>query len=336
MKKILFLCLFVLLISTGCGKMTKDDVVKKFEKNINSSNSYKITGKMEIFNGEDLFNYNLEANHLKDDYYKVILINESNNHEQIILRNDDGVYVITPALNKSFKFDSVWPENSSQAYLLESLFNDVNKDNKAKFNETETGYVIQSNVNYPNNSDLSYQKVYFNKEGIPEKVEVYDKNDNVKIKVIFTKIDFKAKLNKNDFDLNKYISEGNCDEECQSKTTGSLDSIIYPLFIPANTYLTDSKKINNESVNRVILTFAGDKNFVLVEDVSRVNEEFEIIPINGEPMMLNDTIGALSNNSIYFTKNNINYYIVSNDLTNEEMVNVALSVGSTNPVISTK
>ncbi len=49
----------------------------------------------------------------------------------MILKNDDGVYVLTPALNKSFKFQSEWPENSSQAYLFESLVKDITEDKSA-------------------------------------------------------------------------------------------------------------------------------------------------------------------------------------------------------------
>jgi len=37
---------------------------------------------------------------------RVSLKNKTNNHEQIILKNSDGVYVLTPSLNKSFKFQS--------------------------------------------------------------------------------------------------------------------------------------------------------------------------------------------------------------------------------------
>ena len=69
------------------------------------------------------------------------------------------VIVVTPSLNKSFKFDSVWPENSSQAYLLQNLVEDVKGDSKASLEKTDNGYIIKSTVNYPNNEDLSYQKI---------------------------------------------------------------------------------------------------------------------------------------------------------------------------------
>ena len=36
---------------------------------------------------------------------------------QIILRNEEGVFVLTPALNKSFRFQSDWPQNSSRLFI---------------------------------------------------------------------------------------------------------------------------------------------------------------------------------------------------------------------------
>ena len=50
---------------------------------------------MEILSNEETFTYSIEANYLKGDYYKVTLVNQTNNHEQIILKNSDGVYVMT-------------------------------------------------------------------------------------------------------------------------------------------------------------------------------------------------------------------------------------------------
>ena len=91
-----FVCAFVLLFITGCGKMEATDVVKEFTDTVNNSKSYVLKGTMEIYSDEDTFTYSVEANYLKDNFYKVLLVNQTNNHEQVILRNNDGVYVITP------------------------------------------------------------------------------------------------------------------------------------------------------------------------------------------------------------------------------------------------
>ena len=132
-------------------------------------------------------------------------------------------------------------------------------------------------------------------------------------------------------DNNKTCENNNCD-----KTTGSLDSIIYPLYIPTNTHLKSSETVSTASGERVILTFSGDKNFVIVEETSKFSSEFEVIPVFGDPLMLDKTIAALSSNSISWNADNVSYYLVSSDLSSNEMVNVAKSLGNSKTVISTK
>ena len=340
MKKCLVLMAFLLIFITGCGTMTIDKAINDFTKDVDGSKSYKLNGTMEINNGDELFTYNIEANYLKDDYYKVILVNQTNNHEQVILKNKEGLYVVTPSLNKSFKFDSVWPDNSSQAYLLQNIANDIKNDKEAILEETEIGYVIKVGVNYPNNDDLVYQKIYFDKDMNINKVEVYNSDDIIQIKVTFKNINLKAKLKEEDFDLNKLIKEEpekKCEEEkCDEKSSLTLDHIVYPLYIPANTHLSSNESIDTEIGNRVILTFGGDKNFVLIEENTVASQDFEIIPVFGDPLILNETVGAISNNSISWNDDNISYYLVSSDLSQKEMVSVAKSLTGTKSVMSNK
>ena len=369
MKKYLILITIMCLILTGCGSYKLEDAVNDFTKSVENSKSYKLNGTMEISSGEELFTYNIDAYFLKDDFYKVVLVNQTNNHEQVILKNKEGVYVVTPSLNKSFKFDSVWPENSSQAYLLQNLVTDIKNDNEKTFEKNEKGYVIKSKVNYPNNEELVYQKIYFDKDMNITGVEVYNKEDIIKIKVTFKSVNMKAKLKEDDFVLDDLIDTNaedsnkqndtntktddkntdntkctgsNCKEQktCEGKecdkTTGSLDSIIYPLYIPTNTHLKSSETVETANGDRVILTFSGEKNFVLVEETSKVSNEFEVIPVFGDPLMLDKTIAALSSNSISWNAENVSYYLVSSDLSSNEMVNVAKSLGNSKTVISTK
>jgi len=369
LKKLVFIFGLVLLLC-GCGKESSEDVLKDLQKSINNVKSYKVTGNMEISNDEETFTYSLESYYLKDDYYKVILVNQTNNHEQIILKNNEDIYVITPALNKSFKFQSEWPENSSQAYLLGSIVKDIENDKNAEITSEENGYVIKTAVNYPNNNELKYQKIYLNNKKEIEKVEVYNENDIVKIKVAFEEVDLKAGLKASDFKLEEYIkeesenSENNsttestsCEtdtknESCKTPTsntnnstntneqnsekTTNIENIIYPLYIPSNTYLTSSETIETDTGNRIILTFSGEKNFVLIEEATIARDDMEIVPVYGEPLLLSESIGALSANSLSWDVNNVSYYLASTELTVAEMQSIANSLGNETLVAGTK
>lgn len=386
LKKIIGLTLAILLLVTGCGEKSGEDVVKSVSDKVSEASSYNLKGNMEIYADEETFTYSIEVDFLKDNFYKVKMVNQTNNHEQIILRNSDAVYVITPSLNKSFKFQSEWPENSSQAYILASILSDINNDSNKTIEEVDGSYIVKSVVNYPNNPDLTYQKTTMDKDGNLKKNEIYNNKDELKMKVTFTSIDYKASLKEDDFLLEEYITNdtedntetkeenntenkketneteeqkkenqteekketdcegdackqeetdnGACEGDACTEETGSIENILYPLYVPSNTYLSSSDKVDTDVGDRIILTFAGDKNFVLVEEAATVAEEFEIIPVYGDPLIVNDIIGALGANSLSWTKDNISYYLTGTDLSTEELLTIGESIGYNNQTVS--
>ena len=171
MKKIL-LFLGLLFILVGCGKNSEDDVYKTFANSVNNCKGYHMTGSLEIVRNENKYTYDIDSSYQKSDYFKVSLTNKTNNHEQIILKNDNGVYVVTPNLNKSFKFQSEWPYNNSQIYLLQPLVTDLENDDTRTFKTNKHGYVYTTKVNYTNDKELVKQKIYFDKDIKLTKVEV--------------------------------------------------------------------------------------------------------------------------------------------------------------------
>jgi outer membrane lipoprotein-sorting protein len=103
MKKIFLIFLSVLTL-TGCMKQDSDSVMKKVKENIDNSNSYYLEGNLEIINNEESYTYDVKISYLQKSNFKVDLINKTNNHEQIVLKNSDGVYVQT---HKSTKLNFI-------------------------------------------------------------------------------------------------------------------------------------------------------------------------------------------------------------------------------------
>lgn len=323
MKKIcLILCVCFLLV--GCGKYTVKDAEKDLEKKINKLNGYNLTGEMEIINNDDVYKYDVDVSYSKTDKFRVSLKNKTNNHEQIILKNSDGVYVLTPTLNKSFKFQSDWPYNNSQVYLLQTLFSDIQSDNDKEFKETGDNYVFTTKVNYPNNSDLVKQKIYFDKKLNPSKVEVLNEDDEVLIKMTFKKVDLKAEFKDKYFSLDENMAASKTSDDVSS--VSKIDDEIYPMYIPENTKLSSKEVVDLEDGQRVIMTFEGDNPFMLVEQTSTVSDEATIVSVYGDPYQMATSVAAVSDNMVSWVSNGIEYYVVADNMSESELLSVANSV----------
>ena len=376
------MCLFL----TGCGKQNEKTVLKEFEDKVKNSDSYYLSGNMELVNNEDVYTYDIAVSYKKDDFYKIELTNVINDHRQIILRNEEGVYIVTPSLNKSFKFQSDWPYNNSQVYLLSSLLDDITNDENRTFETTEDGYLFTSIVNYPNNERLVSQNVYFDKDYLPTKVEVIDTDGNKQITMVFDKIDLKTSFNDTYFDLNSILDTENVDDnnnnnnssnndkttnntnnnsnndkttnntnnnsmnsndtnsnnETQEpnnevsentedgknkiKETATIDDIIYPMYLPVNTYLTSQERVSTENGERLILTFTGDSSFTLVEETVSYSSRPEIIPTYGDVELIGNSLAVINDNSANWFDNGIEYYVVSDVMSTEELLQVVKSI----------
>lgn len=95
MKRLGFLIFLIMMVIglTGCEEDNETDIINKLDKKIEKTDGYQLTGTLKLLNNEETYLYNVEVAYSSEDKFRVSLINQNNNHEQIILRNEDGVYV---------------------------------------------------------------------------------------------------------------------------------------------------------------------------------------------------------------------------------------------------
>ena len=374
MKKIfLTVAIIATIFLTGCGSLSDKDIREKFINEVESLKTYVVEGTLTITNNDDSYDYDVTATYQKEDNYKVSLINKANNYEQIILKNQDGVYVITPSLNKSFKFQSDWPNNNSQSYLLDSVATDLKNDEEYTFTQKDNNYIFTTKTNYPNNPNYVKQNIILDKDLNLKKVEVQDEEGITYVEFNVTNIDKKATIDTKTFDLdeitknfesetdentneepnsnndensnseselnteeesteapeNNSTSSENSEEETNQSTTSEtakIDENVFPLYLPSNTSLSDKEVIATTSGERVIMTFSGENPFILVQETVSPSQNLEIIPTYGEPFMLIDTVGSLTDTSYTWTSNGVEYYIVSDQMDKTELLEVAKSI----------
>ncbi|MCP8618093.1 LolA family protein [Salirhabdus salicampi] len=331
-KKQLLWSFFVLMliIISACGEKSKEDILKSLDNKAEDMSGYKAQAKMNLQTGEDVQSYQIDVWHKKKNLFRVQLENpDSDKGSQIILRNQDGVFVLTPALNKSFKFQSDWPHNSSQPYLYSSLVSDVLEDTEASFKQTENYYVFNTKTNYQSNKNLPYQEIYFHKDSLkPAMVKVFDKDYKELVEVQFTSFEFDPNFSEDDFDTNKNLSSSVGDVPAMAGENDSSLTVLYPLTMPEGTTLASQKEVEFEHGKRVILNYSGEKSFTIVQELytSYPTSMTSPVSVKGEPVDLGFTVGAITDKTIEWNENNVRYYLASEDLTKEEMIEVASSL----------
>ncbi|WP_430788640.1 LolA family protein [Virgibacillus flavescens] len=333
MKKIssiwLVLALGLVLILSACGEKSQEDVLEKLDEKLEKADGYKATAEMKMDTGQESQQFNIDVWHKKKDLYRVKLMNSQDEKgNQVILKNKEGVFVLTPSLNKSFKFQSKWPDNGSQPYLYQSLINDIKKDSEATFSSSDKHYVFQTKTNYQSNNNLPYQEIYFDKKTYtPVLVKVMDKDKKAVVEVKFTSFKMDPGLNEKDFEMDKNMTSSSSEEAVSADpaTTNNFE-LLFPLNT-AGAALSKQTETEFENGKRVIMSFSGDKNFTLVEEtVDTVTTMSSPQLVTGEIVNLGFAVGALSENSIEWHYNGMEFYLASDDLTREELIEVAKSV----------
>lgn len=315
LKKFLILCLLLL---TGCAANSKN-FLKKMCKNYEDIEQYSVSGNIEINHLDITTKYNFETSYLSPDYLKVSLLNESNNTNQVIIKNTKGVYVLSPTINKTYKFSSAWPTENSIPYVVSSLVNDIINDKEVEIVEEEEIFIVKCVVKNQINVNLEYQEIKFDKEKLlPKEVCIYDKNDSLRIKVTFNEFNLEPNLSDGDFNVDAnmtslilQIGEGEENGEFS-----------LPTYMPYDVTYTQ-KSLDDA----ILISYNGeDASYTIYQCYIEPSEVNVIIDCSGELVLLNNTIGVCDDNSLMWCSGGIEYKIYSDTLQASELIDIANSI----------
>ena len=328
-KRLSFIMLSVLLLFalTACGQ-SRDDIIEKLSKKVDHLNGYTTKAMMTFKHGDKQQKYQAEIWYKKPNYYKVVLRDENGQNPQMIIRNKDGVFLLTPALNKKYHFESDWPHNRSQYYLYQSLVKDIVNDSTAKFKADDENYEFTTKTHYPTKM-LAYQKISFKKGSLaPLGVKVMDRDMNVIIDVVFKDFNFKPKFDSDAFDVDKNELSMKLDMDLPAMASKKQPfEILKPTRQFKNTELAYTQELKEDGKQKFILKYTGDKAFTLIESKSEAAKETMALSMNDADLIdLGFAVGILTDHSLSWSENGVDFYLVSEKLSKDEMKEVAQSV----------
>lgn len=330
------LLICITLVLAGCGKKDTGSVVKDLDKLMGKMQSYSGTGLMTLHTGQDPQQYEVEVWYKHPSYYRIGLTNTKKESTQIVLRNAEGVYVLTPHLNKSFRFQSDWPDNQGQVYLYQSLLQSIVMDNDRQMTTEGDMLVFDVLANYQNPA-LSRQKIWLDKKTYaPHKVEVNDSNARVVVSVEFSNFIFDQKFEQDAFDMQRNMTgmvEGvvptnttpQQGQELEEHTLAQI-GIVYPSYSPEGVKLPESTEIQVGTDKGVLLRYSGTYNYTLQQYIPH---DQEVSLQFGRVIDLGFTVGYLTGNELQTLRwmhDGVEFRLSSGDLSQQEMIKIASSV----------
>lgn len=312
----------IVLIGGFCFFKFKSSSLDKVYKTASAYKSYEFVCNMEMLDNDELKSFQVTSTYASiddQDYYKVELYDKSLNQAQTIVRNSEGVFVLTPSLNQAFQFKSEWPNNSPKPYIYQSLlsFLDQNKPEKVK-----DGYIVNGDISYENDERVKSQEVKFDKDLNPIYVNVYDDAGVEVIKLTSTSFKAGQEMKKESFQQETIM------KETQNQYTSAAASLpLYPVSLMGST-LENEKVSKIDNTTNHILKFTGEKSFTIIESSVSSSEDMNIEVVNGKMIDLIDGIAFETDNQMTYVSSGVVCSLYSHDLTKQEMLSVLSSMQS--------
>lgn len=325
-KLFLFLCILTsICFITSCKKNKPVD--ETFPEIVNKLTSYKLVGTLESNFPSGTKECNVTTYYQSPNMYRVELQNPNTVETQIMIKNADGVYVLVPSINKTFKVNSSWPANSSYPYLLQSISNDIISDNNMITKKEGKDTTLELKAKLFNGDQNTTQKIIFDENKMPKEVLLYDKNHNLLTRFVIKSIEQNPSLDQQLFKttesletLNVYYKENPIEYE---------RLVTYPTYYPEGTSLKE-EVITGDTMNKfAIMKFGGTTNYTIIQKFMNDSEDQVVEYVNGDVYVMGGSFAFINENNICFYTDGIQYTIASNEVEVIEMIKMGESLKTT-------
>lgn len=326
-KWAVLLCLLLLL--TACGPKDSKDVIEELTDRSQHLESYSSHGTMTINNGQEPQSIDIEVWYQKPNFYRVALTNTKKNITQILLKNKNGVYVLTPHLKKSFRFQSDWPLNSGQIYLYQSILQNVLTDPKRQFRTEKNNYRFEVATTNDYHRTWVKQQIWLDRDYLPKQIHILDENNQVMVQIKYDKFKLDTTFDKNAFDMERNLQGFPENTEQTMAGTPKTLSAVTPGYLPSGSRLVDEETIQGTHGPIVVMRFMGKQPFTLTQRLAKTKEVST--SMKGDPIDLQDAEGVwmkfTTQQRLSWTVDGKDFELVGN-IPLEEMRKIANSVSN--------
>ncbi|GGJ04010.1 sporulation protein YdcC [Alicyclobacillus cellulosilyticus] len=313
----------ILAVAAGCGVPGKQDVVHKLRAEAASleRQNYKSEALMTVQMDNSAQTYYIETWYEGPDTYRIALGDANKNINQVIVRNPSGMFIVSPALQKVFRFNGNWAQNQGHIYLYDQILAQIIQDANVKVGKNQGLYTFDLPISPANDVVVREHVVLDAKTLHPKQVVLYDKDGKAVVTIQFQKFETGVQFAPDAFNPHQIAAQKPAQQTMAAdmqfgyvepdETFGARQTIAYP-----------------EEADQYLLRYSGAHGFTLQESRPAPGvfgfPSAQLVDLYGVPAVYTGTPASHAHELIWIN-NGIEYDLASSDLTLGQMKEVALS-----------
>lgn len=294
------------LVLSGCGEPGVTQVVRQLQTVQSQLTSYRTTAMMTVQVQGAPERYYVETWYQAPNQYRIALGNENREISQIILRNDRGIYILSPGNKKMIRFQGDWAERQGQLYLYNAMLSRIVAASEPTYSAREKMITFEMSGDSINPM-ISTQKVELAEGSFaPVQVVLYDKQKQPLITMNYISFQKGVTFPADAFSTEQSTTLQPIEVPVSAQEQGF--GMIEPTFLPGGDVLRDE----SDRDGIVMVRYGGSDPFTLIETrVAAAGLDLgsgQLLTVGGVPAVMLDDGGL---RQLYWVHNGVEFQITT-------------------------
>ncbi|MCL6626630.1 LolA family protein [Alicyclobacillus shizuokensis] len=314
----------VLTVAAGCGAPTQRSVNAKLQSQMQTlaDKNYKSTAMMTVQMDNGAQTYYIETWYDGPDVYLIKLGDDQKNINQVIVKNKTGMFIVSPSLQKVFRFNGNWAQNQGHIYLYNQILQQILAGDHVKMKHTGDAWTFDMPVT-PKNDVVSKEQVTIDPKTMhPRQVVLYDGDGKAMVTIKFTQFQTGVRFGESDFNPQKIAESGT--KQAMAEVSDSDFGYVRPDIDGLGDRL--QALIDTKGQDTVILRYGGSHAFTLSEQRPSPGDsglaDAQLVDLYGVPALYD---GSGDSKRLVWVHNGVEFGLTSQDLSLEQMESLAVS-----------
>lgn len=312
----------VVTLVAGCGAPTAKSMTSKLQSEVQTLDhqNYQSTAMMTVQMDNTSQQYYVETLYEGPNTYRISLGDGNKNVNQMIVSNQNGMFIVSPALQKVFRFNGNWAQNQGHIYLYDQILQQIIDSKDVSVSKSGDKLAFTMPVQSANDV-VKTEKVELNATTLhPSQVVLYDSQHKAVVTINFTSFKTGVKFQTTDFDPHK-LAEAGSGTKTQTTTAAQIGYVE-----PNVTFNGKLSVLQPQQSDSTLLRYQGSKGFTLDEWKPNPGVDGvvngQLVDMYGVPALY---FAGTKAHQMVWINNGVEFALTSSDLTLSEMEQVAMS-----------